>query len=234
MSPREPLVLIHGLLDDSGMWEHQARCLEPYADIVTPDILQQESVEAAAEHVISSIGGPFALGGFSMGGYIAFEILRRAPERIRRLALINTSARVDTPERIAEQNDAIHLASSGGFERLVAEELPTVVHPSRLDDDELMGRLGTMARRVGAAAYCRQHQICMTRPDSRPLLGTIACPTLVITGRQNALVVPELSVEMADAIPGASLVVIDDCSHYAPMERPWAVTALLQQWFNSR
>ena len=169
------------------MWEHQARCLEPYADIVTPDILRPKSVEAAAEHVLSSIEGPFAVGGFSMGGYIAFEMMRRAPERIRRLALINTSARADTPERIAERNDAIRLSRSGGFERLVAEELPTVVHPSRLDDDELMGRLRTMAHRVGPAAYCRQHQVCMTRPDSRPLLGTITCPSLVITGRQDAL-----------------------------------------------
>ena len=224
------LVLIHGLLDDSLMWEHQVRFLSPYAEVATPDILEQESVGEAADRVLASVDGPFAVAGFSMGGYIAFEMLRRAPGRVARLALVNTSARADTPEKAADRERTIQIASSGGYERLVDEALPGVAHPGRAGDGALMGTLRTMALRVGAEAYCRQQRICMSRPDSRDLLADIACPTLAVTGRQDTIVAPDLSGEMADAIPGAKLVTIDDCGHYAPMERPWATTALLQQW----
>ena len=225
------LVLIHGLFDDAAMWEHQVRFLSPHAAVATPDVLEPETVGEAADLVLASVEGPLAVAGFSMGGYVAFEMLRRAPDRVARLAFVNTSARADTPEKLAERERAIRVASSGGYERLVDEALPGALAPGRAEaDPALMETLRTMALRVGPEAWCRQQRICMSRPDSRDLLAGVACPTLALTGRRDAIIAPSLSEEMADAIPGARLAALDECGHYAPMERPWAATALLQQW----
>jgi len=226
----QTLVLIHGLLDDSRMWEPQAAHLAPYARVVTPDILEQETVGEAARHVLDSVEGPFAVGGFSMGGYVVFEMLRRAPERITKIALIATGAHADTPEKIAEREQTIALAEAGKYATLVGQALPNVLHPSRIDDDALMGTLKTMALRVGAEAYCRQQRIIMSRPESRADLPGIGCPALVICGRQDTLTPPLLSEEMAAGIPNAELVLVEDANHYVSMEQPHAVSALLQHW----
>lgn len=224
------LVLIHGLLDDRRMWERQRRHLAACAPLATPDILAWETVGAAAERVLASIDGPLAVAGFSMGGYVVFEMLRRAPERLARIALIDTQAGADTPEKSAERRRAIAVAEAGGYEDVVDAALPGVVHPDRVADRALMAELRTMALGIGAEAYVRQQKIIMSRPDSRPLLAAIDCPVLVMCGRQDRLTPPALSEEMAAAIPGARLVLLDECGHYAPMERPFATTALLQQW----
>ena len=226
----DTLVLLHGLMDDGAMWEHQRRQLAAYARVVTPDLLEPETIGEAAGHVLASVDGPFAVAGFSMGGYVIFELLRRAPERIARIALIDTSARADTPERSAERRRAIERAAAGAWEAVVDEALPALVHPDRLGDDALTDALRAMALRVGPRAFLRQQKIIMSRPDSRGGLDGIRCPALVVCGRQDALTPPALSEEIAAGIPDARLVLIDECGHYAPLERPFAVTALLQQW----
>lgn len=224
------LVLLHGLLDDGAMWEHQRRHLAACARVVTPDLLAPETIGEAAGHVLAGVEGPFAVAGFSMGGYVIFEMMRRAPERISRIALIDTSARADTPERSAERRRAIERASAGAYEAVVDEALPALVHPDRLGDDALLDALRAMALRVGPQAFTHQQKIIMSRPDSRGGLDGIRCPSLVICGRQDALTPPALSEEIAAGIPDARLVLIDECGHYAPLERPFTVTALLQQW----
>ena len=224
------LVLIHGLLDDRHMWAHQRRHLAACAPLATPDILTEDTLDRAAERVLAASDGPLAVAGFSMGGYVVFELLRRAPQRLARIALISTQARADTPEKSAERQRAIASAEAGGYEDVVDAALPEVVHPDRVADRTLMAELRTMALRVGPEAYVRQQKIIAHRPDSRPDLAAIACPALVICGRQDRLTPPALSEEMAAAIPGARLTLLDECGHYAPMERPFATTALLQQW----
>lgn len=226
----QTVVFLPGLFDDVQMWNHQVDHLSDVAHPLAVDLLDQETVGDGAARVLDNVDGPFALVGFSMGGYVAFEIMRRAPERITKLALIGTSARPDTEERTADRHRLIALAQSGKYPALVDQALPNVVHPSRHDDDALMAELRAMALRVGAEAFVRQQQTIMSRPDSRPDLATIRCPTLVICGRQDTLIPPEHSEEMGDGIPGARVTLIEDCNHYAPMERPYAVTALLQQW----
>jgi pimeloyl-ACP methyl ester carboxylesterase len=224
------LVLIHGLFDDPAMWQPQVRHLAPYADVMTPEVLEQETVEQAARDVLASVDGPIAVAGFSMGGYVLFEMLRQAPERISRIALIDTSARADTPEKSEERLRVIELVKSGKYGQFVRNAVPNAIHPSRAGDDALISTLEVMADRIGPEAFCRQQRIIMGRPDRRGELAGIACPTLVICGRQDMVTPLELSEEMVAGIPGARLVVIEECNHYSSMERPWAVSALLQQW----
>ncbi len=227
---KDTVVFLPGLLDDIQMWSHQLDHLGDVARPVAVDLLDQETVGEGAARVLDAVSSPFALVGFSMGGYVAFEILRRAPQRVTKLALIGTSARADTEERSADRHRQIALAQSGKYPALVDQALPNVVHPSRHDDEALMTALRTMALRVGAEAFVRQQRTIMSRPDSRADLAAIRCPTLVLCGRQDTLIPPEHSEEIADGIAGARVTLIEDCNHYAPMERPYAVTALLQQW----
>ena len=167
---------------------------------------------------------------FPWGGYVAFEILRRAPERVSKLALIATSARADVPDKSSERLRQIQLAQSGGYPEIVRVALPTAVHESRTGDQALLETMRDMALRVGAGAFVRQQRAIMSRPDSRDELASVTCPTLVVCGRQDVITPVLLSEEMAAGIRAAQLVLIEQCNHYAPMERPYAVTALLRQW----
>jgi pimeloyl-ACP methyl ester carboxylesterase len=231
MSPETtPVVFLPGLFDDVGMWTHQLTHLADVSRPVGIDLLEPETVADAADLVLSSAPPEFALVGFSMGGYVAFEIMRRAPERVAMLALVSTSARADSEDRKVNRLAQIARAEDGDYEAIVQEIMPNVVHPDRVGDTALMSELKQMALRVGAAAFVRQLRIIMSRPDSRGDLDGIDCSTLVICGRNDTLTPPELSAEMCDGISGARLALIEECNHYTPMERPHAVTALLRQW----
>jgi pimeloyl-ACP methyl ester carboxylesterase len=165
-----------------------------------------------------------------MGGYLAFEILRQAPDRVTRLALLDTSARADTPEKTKLRQDLIDLAQTGEFKGVTPRLLPRLIHPARLGDAALVGSVLAMAERVGREAFLRQERLLMLRPDSRHDLGLIHCPTLVLCGRQDGLTPLAESEEMAEKIPRAKLVVIEDCGHLSTMERPRAVSAVLRYW----
>ena len=225
-----PIVFLHGLFDDREMWARQAEHLTDTAAPLAIDLTEHDTMSAYAELVLDTAPESFALAGFSMGGYVALEILRRAPERVSQLALIDTSARGDTEEQTTERRRRIGLAQAGRYEALVDESLPMAVHPSRVGDAPLMTALRDMALRIGADAFVRQLKAIMSRPDSRDCLGQIRCPTLVICGRQDTVTPPELSHEIGEGIPGARVVLVDECNHYAPMERPYAVSALLREW----
>ena len=176
----------------------------------------------------------FALAGISLGGYVALEIMRRAPERVTRLALLDTTARPEEQsEATAEEPQGTATAGrQGGPPALGQVGLFTtlLVHPKRLADRRLSTILGAMAERVGRKAFQRQQRAIRARPDSRAGLAAIACPTLLLCGRQDPLAPPDLHEEMAAAIPGAELVVVEDCGHLSPLEQPEAVTAALRSW----
>ena len=160
--------------------------------------------------------------------------MRRAPERVTRLALLDTTARPEEQsEGTAEEPPGIEPAGrQGGPAALGQVGLFTtlLVHPKRLADRRLSTILGAMAERVGRKAFQRQQRAIRARPDSRAGLAAIACPTLLLCGRQDPLAPPALHEEMAAAIPGAELVVVEDCGHLSPLEQPEAVTAALRDW----
>ncbi|HEY5597274.1 MAG TPA: alpha/beta fold hydrolase [Kiloniellales bacterium] len=230
MANRVPLALLPGLLLDRALWRAQIEGLADIAECRVADLTTQDSVADMAADVLAGMPARFALASLSMGGYVAFEILRQAPDRVAVLALLDTTARPDTAAQTARRRGLIKLAQNGKFKGVTRRLLPMLVHTDRLDDAALTGEVTAMAERIGRAAFLRQQTAIMARPDSRPLLARIACPTLVLCGRQDALTPLAWHMEMAAAIQEAHLVVIEDCGHLAPLERPAAVTAALRRW----
>jgi len=230
VTDRLSLLLLPGLLCDDRLWKPQVEALSDIADIVIADMTRDESMSDMASRALDSAPETFALAGLSMGGYVGFEIMRAASERVTHLALLDTGARADTPEQTMRRKDLIALADRGEFKAVSPRLLPLFVHEDRLGDIPLIDDITEMADGVGKDAFLRQQKAIMGRPDSRPGLPGIRCPTVVICGHQDALTPINLSEEIAGLIPGAELVLIDHCGHLATMERPEAVNAALRSW----
>lgn len=227
------LVLLPGLLNDHRLWNHQIAAVAPLAESTVADLTQDDSLAAMAERVLAAAPERFALAGLSMGGYVALEIMRRAPARVERLALLDTTARPDSPEQSQRRKDAVALARAGGFEKIMPTMLPLLVHPDHLALERVGGVAKDMARAVGAEAFARQQNAIMHRPDSRPGLPRIACPTLVLVGDEDAATPPDRAEEMADLIPGARLELVERCGHLSALEQPEAVSAALWRWLQN-
>lgn len=227
---KTPLVLMPGLLCNDALWRHQIDTLADVAEVTVADMSRDESLKGMAERMLAAAPERFALAGLSMGGYAAFEVMRLAPQRVERLALLDTSARADTEERRDERLKAMNLVERGNFQGMTRKLLPWFVHEDRVDDERLMSIIKKSAQDVGNEAFIRQQTAIMGRPDSRADLARIACPTLVLGGRQDRMTPPALHDEMAAEIPGARLVVVEDCGHLAPLEQPHAVSAVLRYW----
>lgn len=230
MTARPHLLLLPGLLCDARLWQPQVDALSDTVEIAIADMTRDDTMTGMAQRALDAAPDKFALAGLSMGGYVALEIMRRAPERVTRLALLDTGARADTPEQTVRRKDLIALADRGEFKAVSPRLLPLFVHESRLTDDALIADVSAMANSVGKDAFLRQQKAIMGRPDSRPGLPDISCPTLVLCGRDDILTPPSLSREIAQLVPGADLVLIDDCGHLSTMERPAPVNAALSSW----
>lgn len=233
MSAGTPLVLLPGLLCDAALWRHQMDTLADIAEITVADLTGDDRFDDMARTVLKAAPETFALAGLSMGGYVAHEIMRQAPGRVTRLALLDTSARADTPGQSERRRAFIAQTRHGDFKGVTSRLLPMLIHPDRLEDGDLTGTIMAMAEGVGREAFLRQQNAIMHRPDGRRDLGAIHCPTLVLCGRQDALTPLAGHQEMADGIPNATLVVIEDCGHMAPLERPRAVSAVMRYWLQA-
>jgi pimeloyl-ACP methyl ester carboxylesterase len=225
-----PLLLLPGLLCDRALWAVQLEGLADIAAAEVADLTRDESMPTMAARVLDEAPARFALAGLSMGGYLAQEIMRRSPERVTRLALLDTSARADTPERLAQRRGLIELAQKGEFHGITPRLLPQWLHPDHLTNTTLTRSVTEMTRRVGRDAYLRQMRAIMGRPDGRAALPRIGVPTLVLCGREDEATPLALHQEIAALIPGATLVVIEQCGHLSTMEQPEHVNAALRQW----
>jgi pimeloyl-ACP methyl ester carboxylesterase len=197
------------------------------------DLSHDDTIAAMATRVLQEAPPRFNLTALSMGGYVAFEILRREPSRVLKLALFDTSARPDSLESTEKRNSLIKLAQSGKFKGVTPRLLPTLVHPDRVHDQSVAEPVLKMAERLGREAFVRQQKAIMGRADSRPALPHIKIPALVVAGRQDTLTPPEVVEEIAKGITGSKFVLIEDCGHLPPLERPQATTALLREWFTN-
>jgi len=226
-----PLVLVPGLLCNDSLWQSQMSGLRDIADSWVADHTRSATMAGVAADILADAPFKrFALAGMSMGGYIALEIWRQAPERVMRLALLGTSARADTPAQSARRRALIEMASCGRFVGVSTVLLPLLVHPDRMSDPLLVETVKTMARKIGAAGFIRQQQAVMSRADSLPDLTRIACTTLVMCGREDAMTPLDRHEEMAAGIRGAHLEIIERCGHLSPLERPAAVNLAMREW----
>ena len=230
MAEKIPLLLVPGLLCSAALWRPQMAALSDVAHSVIGDTTQDDSFSAMARRILAAAPSRFALAGLSMGGYIAQEIMRQAPERVTHLALLDTSARSDSPEQHARRLGLIELAEKGEFKGVTPRLLPLFIHPARLEDEPLTHTVMEMAETVGKDAFLRQQKAIMGRPDGRADLRRIACPTLVLCGRQDVLTPVELHEEIASLVPGARFTVIEDCGHLSTLEKPRSVATAFRQW----
>ena len=226
----ESLVLIPGLACTARLFEPQIAALGAGRTIVVADHTLDDSIAAIASRLLRAAPDRFALAGLSMGGYIAMEVMRQAPGRVERLALLDTSARPDTPEASQDRERLIALAQAGRFEEIHAVLWPRLVHPDRRGDADLQAVLLEMIRETGPEAYIRQQRAIMARPDSRTSLPVIEIPTLVLVGEGDAVTPVEIAREMAEMIEWASLVVVPGAGHMSTLEQPDRVTHALQLW----
>ncbi|MBI3526611.1 MAG: alpha/beta fold hydrolase [Betaproteobacteria bacterium] len=229
---KQPLVLLPGLLCDAALWEPQLSDLADIADFFVADLTEHETMKDMAASVLrDSPWKEFALAGLSMGGYVAQEIVRQAPQRVKKLALLDTRSRPEQPEETERRRQFMKLAQTErGFTPVTNRMLPLMLHPSRVKDAPLVRVIREMAERTGVEGYIRQQKAIIARPDFRPNLPKIQCPTLVLCGRQDQLTPLENSEGMATAIPGAELVIVEECGHLSTLERPQRVNTALREW----
>jgi pimeloyl-ACP methyl ester carboxylesterase len=194
------------------------------------DLTQADRMDGLARSVLAAAPSQFALAGLSMGGYVALEIMRQAPERVLKLCLLSTSARADTAEQKQRRQLLLALSRNGEFKGVTPRLLPSLVSAQKLDDKELTGTIMAMAERVGREAFHNQQTAILNRVDSRPFLKDIQCPVRVIAGADDVLTPPDLMHEIASALPHVHFNVIKHSGHLSPLERPEEVSALMQQW----
>jgi len=233
VSDNLPIVLVPGLNCSARLCAEQIPALWRFGPVTVADQRRDESIAGIARRILAAAPPRFALAGLSMGGYIAFEIMRQAPHRVFKLALLDTGAGPETAEQTERRRHRIALTKAGRFAEAVDMHFPVVVHRDRHGDAALKRLVRAMAEEIGPEAFLRQQQAIIDRPDSRPGLAAIACPTLMLVGDGDVLTPPAQAQEIVAGIPGARLVIVPECGHLSTLERPQAVTQALVEWMES-
>lgn len=225
-----PFLLIPGLNSTPDVFRDLIPALWPHGPVTVANHTGGEGISGIAAAILRDAPPRFALLGFSMGGYLALEIIRQAPERVAKLCLLDTSARPDTPEATAKRRQRIAVAEGGKFESTLDGAFDDAVHPDHIGRADLRERSKAMSRAVGPEVYVRHQLAIIGRQDSRPTLPSVAVPAAVIVGDHDTITPPEVAREMAAAIPGAVLTVIDRAGHMAILEQPAATIGAIVAW----
>jgi pimeloyl-ACP methyl ester carboxylesterase len=224
---------VPGLLCSARLFVPQVEALWPLGPVTVADHRRDGEIGAVAKRILDNAPPRFALAGLSYGGYIAFEMMRQAPDRIAKLSLLDTSARPDIPDQSAGREKLIAMVRDGKFDEVVAMLAPRFIHPNRHKDEPLNAVLRAMVAETGPEVFILQQKSIMSRPDSRPLLAKIRCPTLVLVGDADELTPPDLAREIAGGIAGSRLVIVPDSGHLTTLERPTAVNAAMAEWLGA-
>lgn len=228
-----PILLVPGLNCTAEVYHNQLPYLWQFGPVTIANHLVGASMAEIAANILAAAPPRFALTGFSMGGYIAFEILRQAPDRVTALALLDTSARPDSSEATEKRRAAMALTKQGKYTLAIQQSFPNAVHPDNAGNAHLKALHTRMAKANGPETYLRHQQAIITRPDSRPDLAGIKVPTLAVVGDADTITVPEAAREMAEGIHGARLVVVPNAGHMALAEHPEVVTAAMVEWLRA-
>lgn len=230
MTASSHLLFIPGLGCTPKLYEAQIAHFAGRIATSVADHTRGATIAGIATQILDRAPPRFALCGLSMGGYVSLEILRQAPERVERLALLDTTAAMDTPEGRARREATIQRVRAGDYEGVIETLYAILVRPSAQGDAALKAAVTGMMRDCGAEVFLRQQGAILGRIDSRPYLGAIKCKTLALVGDQDALTPPAAAREMAEGVAGAKLTIVPDCGHMATMEQPAAVNAALDDW----
>ena len=231
------LLLLPGLMCDASVWMPQVAALSPQVDCQVPDYGLRDSLPAMAQQVLDEAPTPrFALAGHSMGGRVALEMLRLAPQRITHLALLDTGTHPRAPGDAGDKERVVRmallaLAQAQGMRTMGQQWLRGMVHPAVLDTP-LYEAMLAMVGRSSPVQFAAQIQALLSRPDAAGLLPSVTCPTLVLTGRDDTWSPPEQHRQMAQAIPGSQLCIVENCGHMSTLEQPQAVIAALTTWLS--
>jgi pimeloyl-ACP methyl ester carboxylesterase len=229
----EPLVLIPGLLCDAFMWRAQEEALNAERAVHIFELSAYGSIPEMAAAALEQAPPRFALAGHSFGGRIAIEMHAQARARIARLALLDTGVHPAQPDEYDKRRALVRLAYEQGMRAVAEAWLPPMLHPDRRDDAALVAPLVAMIERFTPARFERQQEALLARPDATPELARIACPTLVACGREDLWSPPEQHADIAAAIKGAHLRIVERCGHMSTAERPAEFTALFREWLSS-
>jgi pimeloyl-ACP methyl ester carboxylesterase len=227
---RPTILLLPGLLCDANVWTAQIEALRPHAHVRVADFSQHDSLEAMARSALSMVEGPIIAIGHSMGARVAMEMVHLEPERIQKLALIDTGIDSRRDGEEAKRQVLVDLAFGEGMGALADRWLPPMVHADRVEDQALLAPLREMVMRATPEQHQRQIRALLNRPNLMPRLADIACPTLVMVGRQDRWSPLAQHEEMAARIPNAELVVIEDSGHMTLLEQPEQVSDALLRW----
>lgn len=233
MTDKQSLILVPGLLCTADLWRDQIQALSDIVDVIVPDHHLDDDISAIADRILKTAPKKFALAGLSMGGYIAQEIYHRDPSRVTHLALMDTRAAADSEQDKKKRQDFIRLVERGTTFKGVTESLlPMLIHPSRFKDEVLTSRIYQMAEDIGRDGFIRQEIAIMNRKDRTDELGQINCPTLYLTGNEDALIPAQHQQEVAAAIPDAEFHTIAECGHLPTMERPFETNTIMREWLS--
>jgi pimeloyl-ACP methyl ester carboxylesterase len=226
----QPFVLIPGLNSTPEVFRDLVPALWPFGPVTVANHTEGEGVAGIAAAILRDAPPRFGLLGFSMGGYLAFEIIRQAPERVGKLCLLDTSARPDSPEATVKRRERIAVVQSGGFSKTLDGAFEDAVHPDHRSRADLRTLSKAMSLAVGPEIYVRHQEGIIGRLDSRPTLAGIAVPTAVVVGDSDIITPPDAAREMATGIAGARLTVIERAGHMAVLEQPQATNAAIVAW----
>jgi pimeloyl-ACP methyl ester carboxylesterase len=229
--PSQALILVPGLLCDGAVWEHQIKALSQRYAIKVPDLTQFDRLEAMAAHILDIAPESFSIVGHSMGGRVALEVWRQAPDRVARLALLDTGVDPASADEPAKRQVMLDISAGQGMTALADAWLPPMVEAGRLERDEaLRATLYAMVERMSPAIHRAQIEALLYRPDAVPLLSQISCPVLVAAGENDLWSPPAQHRRIAEAIPGAEFTIFPEIGHMSPVEGPEVVTAALERW----
>ena len=226
------VVLISGLQSDSVSWQGVPDCLSSAHDVTVPHGFQYaDSMAGMADAIHAQLPPRFHLVGWSMGGYIALELMRRMPERISALVMMNTSAAAEPPEGAEKRRQSLDIAETHGLAYYQLNNLDRCLHDPASLSERARQELAAASESLGIDAFRAQLRAIVDRPDSRPDLALVRCPALIVTSDDDRVVDPSFSRDMHRRLPGSDFVEIQNCGHCPPMEAPAKLCELLLDWF---
>ncbi|MGK2911744.1 MAG: alpha/beta fold hydrolase [Sphingobium sp.] len=228
---RKTVYLVPGLLCDAIVWEHQHAALSATYDVRIPALTRHSSITEMADDILAQAPARFSIAGHSMGARVALAVIAKAPDRVERLALLDTGIHPASADEPVRRQALLDVSAGSGMRVLADQWLPPMVRDGALDADPILrAKLYAMVDRMSPQIHRAQITALLGRPDARAQLHAITCPVLIGVGDQDRWSPPAQHEEIAAAIPHARYVVFSNSGHMAPMETPDAVTAALQQW----